>query len=249
MKKAVKNNDIVAVEQILKKQPNRVNVWTRPRKKTPLFIACENGFLDIVKVLLAHKNTDVNLAEINGWTPLHIALANKHVEIVKELLKHPLIDTNCSTHFGGRAIWFCNDKTFDLVLKHNGFDINHKNRHGKTALQQTYEFAHINTIHKIEILLSNGADCINWRQWKFKKFATNQDQVISIMSKWRSYIPKWNIFNHKKFYPKEFKDLAITCMIVWNRVEIMHSIKICKDIKRFLVKYVAYNWRKKVDKY
>ncbi|KAG5753809.1 hypothetical protein H9Q72_004987 [Fusarium xylarioides] len=57
--------------------------------RTPLFVACENGLLPIVKILLNNgANVHVeNLVEW-GWTPLTIASCKGHVEVIKELIRH-----------------------------------------------------------------------------------------------------------------------------------------------------------------
>ncbi|MCS7244590.1 MAG: ankyrin repeat domain-containing protein [candidate division WOR-3 bacterium] len=55
--------------------------------KTPLHIAVENNYEDIVKVLLENK-ADVNIKDNNGNTPLHIAVMKGNEYIIKELLKN-----------------------------------------------------------------------------------------------------------------------------------------------------------------
>lgn len=54
---------------------------------TPLFIACRNGHLNTVKLLLAAK-AEVGKAIVGGVTPLYIAAENGHTKIVHELLNH-----------------------------------------------------------------------------------------------------------------------------------------------------------------
>jgi len=243
---AVKSNDLVAVKKALKENPESVNDVCHRYKRTCLYIACGNGFLDIVKVLLKCDKIDVNLADYEGWTPLHIASINKHIKVFEALLAHPLININRTNIFNMSILWICNNETFQILSKSKNFDINYKNKHGQTPLCQAYELAHIKLM---EILLSNGAVCVDWKSWLPKWIPDKKRQVKAkeIMSRWRSYLPEWSLFNHKMFYPKEFEDLAITCMIVWNRLETMHSLRIYKDIKCLLVKYIANNWRKKID--
>jgi serine/threonine-protein phosphatase 6 regulatory ankyrin repeat subunit B len=53
---------------------------------TPLYIASENGHLDVVRVLLEHK-ADVNKARDDGGTPLYIASQNGHLDMVRVLLE------------------------------------------------------------------------------------------------------------------------------------------------------------------
>ena len=51
---------------------------------SPLYMACQNGHLDIVLKLLDKKvNTDVNKCIDSGASPLYIACQNGHDNIVK----------------------------------------------------------------------------------------------------------------------------------------------------------------------
>jgi len=53
--------------------------------ETPLTVAAQKGYLEIVKELIA-ANADVNKAQDNGLTPLIFATLNGHLEIVKALI-------------------------------------------------------------------------------------------------------------------------------------------------------------------
>ena len=53
---------------------------------TPLFLACEEGHLAVVRELIA-RGADVNSAMLSdNFTPLHIASRNHRVNVVRELL-------------------------------------------------------------------------------------------------------------------------------------------------------------------
>ena len=77
--------------------------------KTPLCYAVENQNIEIINLLLEHKDIDINLPSIpillfltkfyNIWlnkTPLCYAVEKQNVEIVKLLLANENIDINCS---------------------------------------------------------------------------------------------------------------------------------------------------------
>jgi ankyrin repeat protein len=61
-------------------------------KQTPLMEAVRNGHAEVVKLLLAHKEVDVNKAGYGG-TPLLAAVARRHAEVVKLLLEEG-VDVN-----------------------------------------------------------------------------------------------------------------------------------------------------------
>jgi hypothetical protein len=58
--------------------------------RSPLGVACANGCIDVVYVLLK-KGADLTVTNRNGWTPLHAASYNRHGDIVDLLL-----DRGCS---------------------------------------------------------------------------------------------------------------------------------------------------------
>ncbi|KAJ0132111.1 hypothetical protein HZ326_24798 [Fusarium oxysporum f. sp. albedinis] len=58
--------------------------------RSPLGVACANGCIDVVDVLLK-KGADLTVTNRNGWTPLHAASYNRHEHVVDLLL-----DRGCS---------------------------------------------------------------------------------------------------------------------------------------------------------
>ena len=60
--------------------------------QTPLFIACDLGFLEIVQCLLESK-ADINKANLKGDTPLFMAAQRSHLGVVRCLLDHGADDT------------------------------------------------------------------------------------------------------------------------------------------------------------
>ena len=57
---------------------------------TPLYIASQNGHLEIVKLLIKSK-AQINENCVDGSTLIHIAVAKGHIEVVKYLEKVEII--------------------------------------------------------------------------------------------------------------------------------------------------------------
>ncbi len=53
--------------------------------KTPLHLAAERGYLEVVKYLVKERGADVDCADRNGWRPLYLADLNDHPEVVNYL--------------------------------------------------------------------------------------------------------------------------------------------------------------------
>lgn len=111
-----------------------------PNDENALMIACLQGDLDIVK-LMVEKGAEINKP---GWTPLAYAATRGHTEIVKYLLDHAAyIDAaapNGSTPLM-MAAYFGYDQTVKLLLE-EGADPRLKNALGYTALSLALKMHH-----------------------------------------------------------------------------------------------------------
>ena len=74
------------VQLLLWDKPN-IDIESKDTKydQTPLLWASENGYVEVVKLLL-DKEADINAANKDGWTPLHGASYYGHIEVIKLLL-------------------------------------------------------------------------------------------------------------------------------------------------------------------
>ena len=62
---------------------------------TPLYMASQDGHVEVVKALLTHQQIDVNKARTKyGDTPILIASANGHEQVVKVLIVDPRVNVN-----------------------------------------------------------------------------------------------------------------------------------------------------------
>ena len=125
-------------------------------EKSPLYIASEIGYLDIVKLLIA-SGGDVNQANKYGETPLHAASYRGHLDIVKVLIAA-----------GGDVNKACNDGWTPLhvasyhdhleivkVLIAAGGDVNKANNEGKIPLFNASKYGHLAIV---KVLIANKAN-------------------------------------------------------------------------------------------
>ncbi|CAF1095351.1 unnamed protein product [Adineta steineri] len=75
------------VKYLITEHQMSVNVYGSNRQ-TPLYGACEGGFLNVVQYLLDYTDADPTIRTAKGYNCLDIAIARHHPEIVKRLLKY-----------------------------------------------------------------------------------------------------------------------------------------------------------------
>ena len=73
---------------------------------TPLHIASIRGHLEVVKLLLAHPNINVNLKDNDGQTLFLLGCLNGHVLVVRVLLKDPRVDVTLEDNNGCTPLWW-----------------------------------------------------------------------------------------------------------------------------------------------
>ena len=71
---------------------------------TPLMIACKNGYLDLVNMLLKQREISVGQRDNNGNTSLSIAAQENHDDIVFALMDAGSNISHCQNHRGKMAI-------------------------------------------------------------------------------------------------------------------------------------------------
>ena len=68
---------------------------------TPLMLACTNGSLDIVRLLLAHPTIDVNQKDSQGINAVHVSVYYGHLEQLRQLEE---CGGRCETNFKGTNV-------------------------------------------------------------------------------------------------------------------------------------------------
>jgi ankyrin repeat protein len=94
---AIRNRmDARGLSKMLKKKSVPVNYQESDTLQTPLHVACSEGKVDIVK-LLVKAGANPNLRDCSGWTPLHCACKNGDLRICEVLLQCKNIDCEIVT--------------------------------------------------------------------------------------------------------------------------------------------------------
>ena len=117
--------------------------------RTPLWIACRHGKIEVVKVLLGYQPQDngtpldVNQQSNNGYTPLDAALQRSQVQVIRLLFKDQRVVDNIkklkrADYAFYIACEYGHVKVAELLLKH-GAAIHQPGKDGKTPLQVAQE--------------------------------------------------------------------------------------------------------------
>lgn len=160
---AIRKNNMNVITHILSKNPELINkdnllitcldeaakydnieifdyLFNHPKLNlnitNPLYFACSNNSINIVKKLISIKSVDVNKISISGRTPLNIAIKNENIEVVKLLLRRPDIDINKEniiSHNFPLSLACSNEEIMNLILDHQSLNINKINNSNETC--------------------------------------------------------------------------------------------------------------------
>lgn len=114
---------------------------------TSLFIACQKGYMDVARLLVARGASPV-LASVSGTTPLIIAAGRGNVEAVEMLLELKGVDPNAIDNDGDTALLsatMCpglDVKVIELLLEH-GARLEATRTNGSSALHIACEKGHV----------------------------------------------------------------------------------------------------------
>jgi len=117
--------------------------------KTPLILACINGYSDIVKLLLKN-NADIRQKDLNGLSPVQHASENGHINLAKALIKAGSgVDLLTLTNIGD------NEKVIQAIKK--------KPEMAKSTVPGSRETIFSRAVHSlsleaVKVFMENGAD-------------------------------------------------------------------------------------------
>jgi len=124
---AVNCNNLERVKNALE-EGARINARDE-QDLTPLHLAVRQGYTDIVTLLLAHPEINVNVRAGNN-TPLYEAVRQSHTKIVTLLLARPQIDVNAKGEYGCTPLYKASQFSYyksdivALLLDHPQIDVN-----------------------------------------------------------------------------------------------------------------------------
>ena len=139
---ACEHHHLTLVTWLLQQQSQLMVNLSNQEGKSAFFVACEQGFSDIVKAMLLSRSTTQPLLNVNvaskKHSPLMIACKGGHVGVVKELLGSGGDKVEVNRVFSGSALTNACDsgnmEILELLLNHPNIDVNQKIQQGSTVL-------------------------------------------------------------------------------------------------------------------
>ena len=118
---AARKGDAAEVESLLRNNPG-LNVnsrvkWRMDRGGFPLHIASISGHVEVVKLLLAHPDINVNLKNSAGETPILRGCRERCVSVVLLLLKDPRVDITLDDNHGRTPLWLASGNGLQEVIE------------------------------------------------------------------------------------------------------------------------------------
>ena len=232
--KAVNDNNISEVKRLLE---TNINI----NYQSPLYLACQKNFTEIIKILLNDKRTDINLGDILN-TPINIAYRNNNYEIMMAFLNDHRLNTNIIFIINNNTLlheicYSLNSEALKLCVFDARFDLNFQNYEGDTCLHYLINNS-LEAIKCFKIILSSGRYLNLNLKNKFNEtikdiaIKLNIIEIINIIEKYEKN--KENIIKELR------KELSLNSLTINEKF-----IYICTDgmidkIKIFLKKNLKY---------
>eukprot|EP00012_Vannella_robusta_P011051 CAMPEP_0206193622 /NCGR_PEP_ID=MMETSP0166-20121206/6679_1 /ASSEMBLY_ACC=CAM_ASM_000260 /TAXON_ID=95228 /ORGANISM="Vannella robusta, Strain DIVA3 518/3/11/1/6" /LENGTH=175 /DNA_ID=CAMNT_0053610375 /DNA_START=226 /DNA_END=753 /DNA_ORIENTATION=- len=120
-----------------------MDINAKDNGRTGFYSACENGHAEIVNLLLATDDVDINTKDEDGVTGFHHACWNGHTEIINLLLSGDDVDINAKDEDGRTGFHLaCENghaEIVNLLLSRDDVDINTKDEDDRTGFHEACE--------------------------------------------------------------------------------------------------------------
>ncbi|XP_028967202.1 ankyrin repeat domain-containing protein 6 [Galendromus occidentalis] len=131
--------------------------------RTPLHMACGNGFVDSARCLILNGGAKINQLDACGYTPLHHAAMDGHMEVIRLLAKHGCA-LNAQERLSGNtalheAAWRGFSRTVEVLARAHA-NLYVKNKAGFTALHLAAQNGH-NQSSRVLLMEGCGPDVKN----------------------------------------------------------------------------------------
>ena len=138
--------------------------------QTSLYLAAEEGYINVVHVLLADTRVDPNEAMNDGSTPLMIAVQNRHINVVRALLADIRIDPTKAAYNGATPLFLAAQNGYTnvvhILLADTRVNPNQAMFDGTTPLYTAVLFGHFDVVRALlshhlvraSTVLANAAD-------------------------------------------------------------------------------------------
>ncbi|XP_046559267.1 uncharacterized protein LOC124268339 [Haliotis rubra] len=124
---------------------------------TPVHLACQEGRIDVVDILLK-RNADLTILNFDNCSPLHVwACKNGHIDTVKLLIEKGADVSAADGHGNTPLSWVCVTGHIDIVklLIEKGADVSTARGYRYTPLSWACKNGHIDIV---KLLIEKGAD-------------------------------------------------------------------------------------------
>jgi ankyrin repeat protein len=155
---ATKARNLPMIQFLMHFNPSQQINYTNFISQTPLHIAAENGYTEIVEYLVQHPSISLNARSEGGYSPLHYALIHRHNYVVGCLVQSKANINITDYRHGKKPLHYAaENSSFPAAwfLVQNGANINARDSEGKTPLHHA---AYNGYLRLARYLLQNGAN-------------------------------------------------------------------------------------------